>query len=132
EEEAEKVLLTLDPLAAMATANRDHLQNLLANLKFESKDVAAMLEGMARDFKIDPSVLGFHGQTDPDAIPAPPDEPTTGPGDLWLLGNHRLLCADSGNPEHVDRLLDGAQVHLVNTDPPYNVRVEPRSHRSPG
>jgi hypothetical protein len=70
------------------------------------------------------------GLTDPDAIPEPPDEPITQPGDLWLLGKHRLLCGDSGKPEDVDRLLDGAAIHLVNTDPPYNVKVEPRSNNA--
>jgi DNA modification methylase len=70
------------------------------------------------------------GQTDPDDIPEPPDEPITQPGDLWLLGKHRLLCADSSKAEDVDRLLDGAAIHLVNTDPPYNVRVEPRSNNA--
>ncbi len=70
---------------------------------------------------------GNDGQCDPDDVPAPPDEPVTRPGDLWLLGRHRLLCGDSGKPEDVDRLLGGEPVHLVNTDPPYNVRVEPRS-----
>jgi DNA modification methylase len=70
---------------------------------------------------------GTEGLTDPDAVPEPPDEPTTRPGDLWLLGKHRLLCGDSSKPKDVDRLLDGARVHLVNTDPPYNVKVEPRS-----
>jgi DNA modification methylase len=94
------------------------------------------------DFDID--VLGFSaeeltklfhtdlqpGQTDPDAVPAPPDAALTQPGDLWLLGSHRLLCGDSSKPEDVDRLLDGAAVHLVNSDPPYNVRVEPRSNNA--
>jgi DNA modification methylase len=70
------------------------------------------------------------GQGDPDAIPEPPDEATTQPGDLWLLGKHRLLCGDSSKPEDVDRLLGGAPVHLVNTDPPYNVNVEPRSNNA--
>jgi ParB-like chromosome segregation protein Spo0J len=97
EEEAEKVLLTLDPLAAMATADKDNLQALLASLKFESPDIAAMLESLATDFKIDPSALTVPGQTDPDAIPEPPDSPTTESGDLWILGNHRLLCGDSSN-----------------------------------
>jgi DNA modification methylase len=67
------------------------------------------------------------GLTDPDAIPEPPDEAITKAGDLWLLGEHRLLCSDSSKAEDVDRLLAGAPIHLVNTDPPYNVRVEPRS-----
>jgi DNA modification methylase len=70
------------------------------------------------------------GQADPDDIPEPPDEAITQPGDLWILGKHRLLCADSSKAEDVDRLIDGAPIHLVNTDPPYNVRVEPRSNNA--
>jgi len=70
------------------------------------------------------------GLTDPDDIPEPPDEATTKPGDLWLLGKNRVLCGDSSKAEDVDRLLDGAAIHLVNTDPPYNVRVEPRSNNA--
>lgn len=70
------------------------------------------------------------GNTDPDSIPEPPDDPVTQPGDLWILGNHRLLCADSGSVEDLDRLLDGNVIHLANTDPPYNVRVEPRSNNA--
>jgi DNA modification methylase len=70
------------------------------------------------------------GRTDPDDVPAPPDEPTTRPGDLWRLGNHRLLCGDASKAADVDRLLDGARTHLINTDPPYNVKVEPRSNNA--
>ena len=70
------------------------------------------------------------GLTDPDAVPEPPDEPITKPGDLWLLGKHCVLCGDSGKPEDVDRLLDGAKIHLVVTDPPYGVKVEPRSNNA--
>ena len=70
------------------------------------------------------------GLTDPDAVPAPPDAATTQPGDLWILGDHRLLCGDSSKPADLDRLLDGARIHLVNTDPPYNVKVEPRSNNA--
>jgi DNA modification methylase len=73
---------------------------------------------------------GNEGLTDPDAVPGPPDEAITKPGDLWVLGNHRLLCGDSGIVADVDRLLAGAPIHLVNTDPPYNVRVEPRSNNA--
>jgi DNA modification methylase len=70
------------------------------------------------------------GLTDPDDIPEPPDAAITQPGDLWLLGGNRLLCGDAANNSDVDRLLDGALVHLVNTDPPYNVKVEPRSNNA--
>ena len=77
---------------------------------------------------LDPGVQ--EGLTDPDEVPEPPDEPVTKPGDLWILGNHRLLCGDSANPEHVDRLLAGATIQLVNTDPPYNVKVDARSNNA--
>jgi ParB-like chromosome segregation protein Spo0J len=70
------------------------------------------------------------GLTDPDDVPAPPDEAITQPGDLWILGNHRLLCGDSSKAADVDRLLAGQTVQLVNTDPPYNVKVEPRSNNA--
>jgi hypothetical protein len=70
------------------------------------------------------------GLTDPDDVPLPPDEAITQPGDLWILGNHRLLCGDSSNPEHLDLLLAGANIDLVNMDPPYNVKVEPRSNNA--
>ena len=67
------------------------------------------------------------GLTDPDAVPALPDRAVTKPGDLWVLGNHRLLCGNSANPADVRRLLAGAPIHLVNTDPPR----APRGHRLP-
>jgi DNA modification methylase len=70
------------------------------------------------------------GLCDPDNVPAPPDAATTKPGDLILLDDHRLLCGDSSKPEEVDRLLGGELIHLVNTDPPYNVKVEPRSNNA--
>jgi DNA modification methylase len=75
-------------------------------------------------------IQGRPGLVDPDDIPEPPDEPTTQPGDGWMLGNHRLLCGDSTKPEDGNHLLDGAAIHLVNTDPPYNVKVEPRSNNA--
>lgn len=65
-----------------------------------------------------------------DDVPAAPDEAITKPGDLWILGDHRLLCGDSAAATDLDRLLDGAKIQLVNTDPPYNVNVEPRSNNA--
>ena len=91
----------------------------LGMLGFAEDDLAKLL---------DPGVK--EGLTDPDAVPEPPDEAITQPGDLWTLGDHRLLCADSSKPADVDRLLDGQPIHLVNTDPPYNVKVEPRSNNA--
>jgi len=99
--------------------------------ELQGMDVDLGLLGFSKDELaklLDPGVK--EGLTDPDEVPEPPDEAITQPGDLWILGEHRLLCGDSGNPEHVDRLLAGAKIHLVNTDPPYNVRVEPRSNNA--
>ena len=50
------------------------------------------------------------GNTDPDDVPEAPEEPITKPGDLWILGNHRLLCGDSTNPQHVEKLMDGKKL----------------------
>lgn len=88
-------------------------------LGFASDELAQLLGEQSAD-----------GLTDPDFVPDPPDEPITQPGDLVILGDHRLLCGDSSDPAAVDRLLAGAKVHLVNTDPPYNVKVEPRSNNA--
>lgn len=65
------------------------------------------------------------GLTDPDEVPPVPENPITRPGDLWLLGEHRLLCGDSTNPDHVRRLLDGQVPFLMVTDPPYGVSYDP-------
>ena len=64
------------------------------------------------------------GNTDPDDVPEPPEEPVTKPGDLWVLGDHRLLCGDSTNIQHVERLMDGQKADMVFTDPPYGVSYE--------
>ncbi|MDR0327895.1 MAG: ParB N-terminal domain-containing protein [Planctomycetaceae bacterium] len=70
------------------------------------------------------------GLTDPDSVPEPPDDPVTQKGDLWILGNHRLMCGDSASEVDFDKLLNGNKIHLCNTDPPYNVKVEPRSNNA--
>jgi DNA modification methylase len=87
----------------------------LDSLGFSGEDLAKLLDGVT------------DGLVDPDEVPLPPDEAVTKPGDLIVLGNHRLLCGDSAKPEDVDRLLNGAHIQLANCDPPYGVRVEPRS-----
>jgi DNA modification methylase len=65
------------------------------------------------------------------AVPEISDAPAkTKRGEIFQLGRHRLMCGDSGSAEDLDRLLAGANIQLVNTDPPYNVRVEPRSRNA--
>ncbi len=58
---------------------------------------------------------------DPEAVPEPPAEPVTRLGDLWLLGDHRLVCGDAADPAAYARLLEGTPADLILTDPPYNV-----------
>jgi DNA modification methylase len=126
-----------DDVAAAARAIADNRTAELAS--WDEEKLAQLLKSIREAGQIDLEVTGF-SQADieqllpldvpDDQVPEPPENPVTRPGDLWVLGNHRLLCADSSRPEDVDRLLDGAAVHLVNTDPPYGVRVEPRSNNA--
>jgi DNA modification methylase len=64
------------------------------------------------------------GLTDPDEVPPPPPEPVTRAGDLWLLGEHRLLCADATSQADVRRLMAGKRAGLMCTDPPYFVNYD--------
>lgn len=61
------------------------------------------------------------GETDDDAVPEITETPISRPGDVWVLGGHRLLCGDSTKAECFEQLLQGEQVDMVFTDPPYNV-----------
>jgi len=67
------------------------------------------------------------GLTDEDAVPEAPEVPKTVLGDIWLLGDHRLMCGDSTSIDAVDRLMDGKKADMVFTDPPYNVAFNGRS-----
>ena len=71
------------------------------------------------------NLLVNEGLTDPDEIPEPPKTPITKAGDLWLLGDHRLLCGDATKADDVTALLNGAKPHLMVTDPPYGVDYDP-------
>jgi hypothetical protein len=64
---------------------------------------------------------GETGLTDPDAVPEVPETTVSQPGDLWVLGHHRVLCGDATSREDVERVLAGALADMVFTDPPYNV-----------
>jgi len=135
------VATDLTPAQVKAYRIADNATNEIAEWNYELLPIEL---SALQEMHFDIGTLGFdeeelnrimsgdvqEGLTDPDDIPAPPDAATTQPGDLWVLGNHRLLCGDSSKPVDVDRLLDGARIHLVNTDPPYNVKVEPRSNNA--
>lgn len=91
----------------------------LGLLGFSSDDLAALV---ADDLK--------PGLIDEDDLPPVPPKATTQRGDIYQLGDHRLMCGDSSSPSDLDLLLAGESIHLVNTDPPYNVKVEPRSNNA--
>ena len=91
----------------------------VANLGFTPEQLVEILAPKANE-----------GFVDPDDVPQQPDAATTQLGDIWLLGNHRLMCGDSSKADDLDKLLGGQQIQLVNTDPPYNVKVEPRSNNA--
>lgn len=65
--------------------------------------------------------------TDPDDVPEPPKTPITKPGDIWQLGEHRLICGDATDPKAYKRLLEGGQADVCWTDPPYNVNYQSKA-----
>jgi DNA modification methylase len=114
EEEADKLLATTDPIAAMAIADGEALRALLATTEIADKELVKFLA----------TVAGKGVQAEP-AVPVEPSEARAQPGDLWLLGRHRVLCGDSCNPADVERLLAGEKPALCVTDPPYGVNYDP-------
>jgi DNA modification methylase len=115
--------------------------NRIAEASSWDEDLLAREIGALLDLDYDIDVLGFDpeevaallaeptaGLTDPDAVPLAPRTPVTRPGDLWLLGPHRLLCGDSTNASDVVRLMDGRRAALLATDPPYLVDYEGGVH----
>ncbi len=133
EEAEKKILATLDPLAGMAIADIGQLEAILKDVDLSDDffaDLRGQLDSILEDAQRWWSQQDQATEIIEDEVPEPPDEAVTQPGDLIVLGDHRLLCGDSGSATDVDRLLDGQSIHLVNTDPPYNVKVEPRSNNA--
>jgi DNA modification methylase len=115
--EADKILATFDPLSAMAEADAGKLDALLREVETGSESLAAMLDELAKDAGCE--WAKENGEVVEDEVPEPPVDPVTKPGDLWLLGEHRLLCGDSTDAATVDRLFAGGRASLLFTSPPY-------------
>jgi DNA modification methylase len=113
-EEEALVLASLDPLAGMAVTDAEMLAALTDGLEVSDAALAELL-GLTPDTPIG----------DPDAVPEPPAEAVTKVGDLYGMGEHRLLCGDATSAEAMGRLLAGATPVLTVTDPPYGVGYEP-------
>jgi DNA modification methylase len=110
------VLATLDPIGAMAGRDDEKLRDLLAGITVDDAGLLALLGDLAGN---DPKA----GLTDPDDVPETPEEPYVKLGELYVLGDHRLLCGDATSADDVARLLGGAEPRLLVTDPPYGVEL---------
>ncbi len=116
--------------------------NKLAEATSWDQDLLACELAALVGMEIDPALTGFSaeelaallapppsaGLCDPDEAVEVPDEPATKPGDLWLLGAHKLLCGDSTKVEDVRRLMGGERAALMATDPPYLVDYTGGAH----
>ena len=121
-------------IADNRTAEESEWDNEL--LKMEIKELEA------KDFKLD--LLGFNdeqlnnilfeekqGLTDEDEVPETPEEPISKLGDIWKLGNHRVMCGDSKIQDEVKKLMDNNLADLLHTDPPYNVNYSNAERPNP-
>ena len=126
EAEADKLLLTLDPLAAMAQADQDQVMALLDTVRTDSQAVAALLERVAGQ-EAWQAIDGSRELVDPPAAVNKADELRTKwgteMGQLWQIGAHRILCGDSRDQAAVRRLWgdNGPRLRMIWTDPPYGV-----------
>jgi DNA modification methylase len=124
EDEKRAYRLADNQLAARAIWDPEQLSKELSDLKFGEFDLGLIgfepdqLERLLAD-------LGSDGRTDPDSIPELPDQAVTRPGDVWLLGDHRIGCGDSTSAADVAQVLMESQPHLMVTDPPYGVGYDP-------
>lgn len=82
-----------------------------------------------KDFVVD---MSEKNENDPDAVPEPPKDAKVKTGELWLLGNHRLLCGDCTVNENVERLMAGEKADMVFTDPPYGISIVSSASNSGG
>ena len=105
-----------DELLQLELADLSALDYDLSLTGFDADELAELLAGGEQDHQ---------GETDDDVVPDADETPVSRPGDLWVLGEHRLLCGDATDAVAVARLLDGARPHLMATDPPYGVEYDP-------
>ena len=115
-------------LALNAGWDNEMLALEIADLKDAGYDLG--LTGFSADEldAMNPEVI--EGLTDEDAVPDVPDEPKTKLGDIYKLGNHRLMCGDSTSVDAVTKLTRGGGVDMLLTDPPYNVAYEGKTKES--
>jgi hypothetical protein len=130
EAEADKLLLAMDPLSAMAEGDSDRIKSLLATVRTDNEAVQELLRRTAGN-QIWNALYPEH-PTDTSALIDKAGELQrkwrTEPKQLWLIGGHKLLCGDSTDPEEVRRLMGDERAVLFATDPPYSVGYTGGSH----
>lgn len=120
-ETQKKALILADNKLALNAGWDAELLNLeLEELELEGVDLNLVGFGEEERDALRPEVVN-EGLTDEDAVPETPEEPITKPGDIWILGKHRLMCGDSTSVDAVDKLMNGDKADMVFTDPPYNI-----------
>ena len=117
------LVLADNRLAMSAGWDEEMLRVELESLKEDAFDLnlIGFSDEELRDLLADPEPESAAGLTDEDAVPEASEALITVPGDVWVLGTHRLLCGDSTQIESVERVLSGGLADMVFTDPPYNV-----------
>lgn len=119
EEEEKVVLAAIDPIGGLAETDQTMLDDLLDGLATGDAELDAFLDSLRSE-----SVDVDDGLTDPDDTPEIQEEAVTKPGDVWVMGPHRLLCGDSTSVSDMEKLCAGQAVDMWLTEPPYNVAYE--------
>ena len=122
EAEANKILATFDPIGAMADSDAAKLDAVLRDVETANEDLSQMIADLANEAGL--YLDDGTSEIEEDEVPEPPADPITKPGDLWLLGRHRLLCGDSTSKSEVTYLMNGKKAGMLFTDPPYGVSYE--------
>lgn len=120
-EEENLVLATIDPIGAMAATDKAQLETLLAEVSTNDPAVRDLLETMGQD--------PWARDASTESTPAKAD-PIAKVGDLWVIGNHRILCGDSYDVANLDRLINGKKVGCVLSDPPYGIDLYGSGYRT--
>ena len=117
---AEAYLIADNRLQEETSWDYEKLKDLLQELDTGELDLE--LTGFDMD-EIEDLMTQFHVPEEiiEDEVPEPPKEPITKPGDLWILGRHRLLCGDSTDQTVIAKLMENQLADMIFTDPPYNV-----------
>src|SRR2546423_981078 len=124
EEEKRAYRLADNQLSARASWDPELLRTDLQELGFADFDLG-LIGFEPHQLETILAGMGSSGLTDPDSIPEVPDQPVTRPGDIWLLGDHRVGCGDSTSAADVASVLAELEPNLMITDPPYGVGYDP-------